>query len=296
MLSWSFIFVVLAWCSVICFLCLLLFYIRLNHRCLPGYSARWLVLGWGQGQGASMDWACRTMYGISGSKPGGFGRRSRTRSQAETRQLLEHEAARAGNRICCGYFLTVGLFEPDQAAFQHGPGRISSPNNSLVPQLATLTSSLKLEKRSALLHGNTLLQFHCPFALSWPSNQQLELIQLFEVPQSICVNCSYIWGGLLLLVHMKEQNWFVQIPLVMSSKGPSSPGAQICLHIILVQQVTSRCIIPDIWLCALLPIDKCEMIWNVSACGESWENWGKRSGSVWMEDARMYLAVTGSHV
>lgn len=87
----------------------------------------------------------------------------------------------------------MGLVEPDQAAFQHGPGRISSPNSSLVPQLATLTMSSKLEKRSALLHGNTPLRSHCPFALSWPSNKQLDLVQLFEVPPSVCANCSYIW-------------------------------------------------------------------------------------------------------
>lgn len=76
---------VLAWCSVIHFLCLFLFYIRLNHHCLLGYSGRWLVLDWGQGHGARMDWACRIRYGICGPRPGEFGRRSRTRSQAETR-------------------------------------------------------------------------------------------------------------------------------------------------------------------------------------------------------------------
>lgn len=68
------------------------------------------------------------MYGISGSKPGGFERRSRTRSQAETQQLLGHEAARAGSRICCG-----GLAE-------HGPDHLSSPKNSLAPLLATITA------------------------------------------------------------------------------------------------------------------------------------------------------------
>lgn len=192
------------------------------------------------------------MRGISGPKPGGFGRKSRTGSQAETRQLLGHEAARAESRICCGYFLTVGLVEPDRAAFQHDS--ISSLNSSLVPQLATLTSCSKLEKRSALPQGNTLPQFHCPFALSRPSNKQLELIQLYGVPPSTCANCSYIWG---VLFHTREQKRFVQIPPVMSTKGPSSPT---CLHIIMVQQLTSRCTVPDIWLCALLPTDKCEMI------------------------------------
>lgn len=58
----------------------------------------------------------------------------RTGSQAETRQLLGHEAAGAGSRIWvlnweqnCGDFSAVGLAEQDQAAFQHGPDHQITP-------------------------------------------------------------------------------------------------------------------------------------------------------------------------
>jgi len=197
------------------------------------------------------------MHGISGTKPGGHGRRSRTRSQAETRQLLGHEAARPGRRICFGYFLTVGLAEPGQAAFQHGPDRISSPNNSLVPQLAPSASSSKLENRSTLLHGNTLLWFHCPFTLSWPSNRQLELIQLFEVPPSVCANCSYIWGFCFFCPQRRVEVICPDPSGYEYQRSFFSWSSDVLAH---YRGTTSHCTVPDVWLRALLPTDKQEMI------------------------------------
>lgn len=174
----------------------------------------------------------------------------------------------------------MGLVEPDQAAFQNYC--ISSPNNSLVPQLATITSSSKLEKRSALLHGNTLLQFHCPFALSWPSNKQLEVIQLFEVPPSVCANLSYILGGGFI------------------SFGPHKRAEVICPDPSGYEYQRSLFSWSSDMLAHHHDATSYFMLhhsWHLAVCSPT--HWQMRDDlnveDAWMEDARLYLTVIASH-
>lgn len=139
----------------------------------------------------------------------------RTGSQAETRQLLGHEAAGAGSRIWvlnweqnCRDFLAVGLAEWDQAAFLHGPDHLTSPNNTSVTKLSALVpQGYKRGLCFCLVHLPAASPTFCHLMAGFvrePSNKHLDQTELLNFHHQSVLTVHTL-GGQLLLVHTKDQ-------------------------------------------------------------------------------------------